>query len=224
MLKIIQTQDGSNTLFSENLNETYHSKFGAYTEAMHVYIKNGLYAALEKFDESLNILEVSFGTGLHSYLTLCESHTQKRKIHLTTVEYNPPPEDLVTQLGYEKFGGEGIHHLFEKLIKAPWNETTVVSDYFTITKLKQDVQQFTADEKYHLVYYSGFSYDSTPLVWEKQVLQNIYNSMLPNAVLVSHVAKGVFKRTLKEIGFSVEAFEGATGKREATRAIQTSLQ
>ena len=36
------TADGSSTLQLTQFGETYHSRNGAYTEAMHIYIKNGL--------------------------------------------------------------------------------------------------------------------------------------------------------------------------------------
>ena len=36
------TEDGSHTLYLEELDETYHSKHGAIQEAMHVFIDAGL--------------------------------------------------------------------------------------------------------------------------------------------------------------------------------------
>ena len=38
--KLIITKDGSYSLFVPGLNETYHSKNGAITEAIHVFIRN----------------------------------------------------------------------------------------------------------------------------------------------------------------------------------------
>jgi len=57
--QLIITSDGSHSFFVPELNETYHSKLGAITEAKHVFIKNGLMAANKK---KVNILEVGFGT------------------------------------------------------------------------------------------------------------------------------------------------------------------
>jgi len=86
------TADGSSTLQLTQFGETYHSRNGAYTEAMHIYIKNGLehlfesvanrsYAAPAETpavgdtsgpDSSpvhLNIFDVGLGTGLNYILT-----------------------------------------------------------------------------------------------------------------------------------------------------------
>lgn len=86
------TADGSSTLQLTQFGETYHSRNGAYTEAMHIYIKNGLEHLFESVanrnyvapaetpavgDTSgpdgspvhLNIFDVGLGTGLNCILT-----------------------------------------------------------------------------------------------------------------------------------------------------------
>jgi len=42
MLQIIQTADGSNTIFNPEVGENYHSKHGALQESQHVFLKSGL--------------------------------------------------------------------------------------------------------------------------------------------------------------------------------------
>ena len=48
----------------------------------------------------------------------------------------------------------------------------------------------------------------------------MYDSLKPNGILVSYCAKGIVKRTLKSVGFKVEALAGPKGKREMIRAIK----
>ena len=40
--ELIQTSDGSTSLYIADLQETYHSKHGALQETLHVFIHNGL--------------------------------------------------------------------------------------------------------------------------------------------------------------------------------------
>ena len=47
-LKIIKTDDGSDTLYNKKLDETYHSLHGSVTESKHVYINAGLSSVIEK--------------------------------------------------------------------------------------------------------------------------------------------------------------------------------
>ena len=39
---IILTDDGSNTIFNNDINESYHSKHGAINESQHIFINYGL--------------------------------------------------------------------------------------------------------------------------------------------------------------------------------------
>ena len=57
-LKIIQTSDGSDTIYNSELNETYHSLHGSVNESNTVYIQNGLeYYIKKKSRKKINILE-----------------------------------------------------------------------------------------------------------------------------------------------------------------------
>ena len=68
MQRIIEkTEDGSATLFVPELNEHYHSVKGARTESQHIFIDMGLKASATARP---HILEIGFGTGLNTLLTL----------------------------------------------------------------------------------------------------------------------------------------------------------
>ena len=40
-IRVVETEDGSRTLYLPGLDETYHSTYGAVTESRHVYIEKG---------------------------------------------------------------------------------------------------------------------------------------------------------------------------------------
>ncbi|MGA0987391.1 MAG: SAM-dependent methyltransferase, partial [Flavobacteriaceae bacterium] len=64
-VEILTTADNSKTLHLPELDEQYHSKHGALTEAEHVYIKAGLQHRLVStaYSGDLNVFELGFGTG-----------------------------------------------------------------------------------------------------------------------------------------------------------------
>jgi len=74
-LQIINTKDGSQTLYIAEMDEQYHSTNGAITESNYVYIEKGY-----MFNKSKNttIFEVGFGTGLNCLLTALFAEKQKR--------------------------------------------------------------------------------------------------------------------------------------------------
>ena len=56
-IKIITTEDGSQSLYDNELNETYHSTKGARSESQYVFIEQ-----LPFINEQLSIMEVGFPT------------------------------------------------------------------------------------------------------------------------------------------------------------------
>ena len=102
-LKIIQTSDGSDTIYNSELNETYHSLHGSINESNVVYIKNGIEFYLnKKRKKNIRILEIGFGTGLNFLLTHVFFEKRKEKILYHTLEPFPLPNGIIKKLNYIK--------------------------------------------------------------------------------------------------------------------------
>ena len=84
-LKIIETLDGSHSLYSTKLNETYHSTFGAITESESVYIENGFRNKITK-KQTIYILETGMGTGLNVFMTFLEAQKNKQKVYIISYD------------------------------------------------------------------------------------------------------------------------------------------
>ncbi len=212
------TADGSHTIYLPELDETYHSVHGAIQEAIHVFIKAGLHNFLNK--ENIAVLEIGLGTGLNAFLTLLESGKLNSVVDYTALEAFPIKEEVITELNYLKqlqTGKEG-ERLFEEIHHCKWGEEVALTQKFTFSKIQTKVQDFESKEKFDLIYFDAFGPRVQVEMWEKEVLAKMYNLMKPKGVLVTYCAKGSVKRTLKEVGFKVEALPGPPGKREMTRA------
>ena len=106
--EIIITADGSSTIHIPKWDEQYHSKHGAIQEAYHVFIKHGLhhFISSEGVSESyktvseVSILEIGFGTGLNTFITLLETEKLKSNIDYTGVEGYPVLADEINALNY----------------------------------------------------------------------------------------------------------------------------
>jgi tRNA U34 5-methylaminomethyl-2-thiouridine-forming methyltransferase MnmC len=81
--EIILTGDGSNTLFSLQFNEIYHSRHGAIAESKHVFIESGL----AQFNhEPIHVFEVGFGTGLNALLAWDFAESNNRNVNSIATE------------------------------------------------------------------------------------------------------------------------------------------
>ena len=93
--EIIVTNDGSNSLYIPEMDETYHSVHGAIQEAKHVFIDNGL----KLFNQhSLRVFEVGFGTGLNALLSNQYSRANSVTITYHSIEAFPVEVEVVNNL------------------------------------------------------------------------------------------------------------------------------
>jgi len=212
------TDDGFNTLFVPELNEHYHSTFGAVAESKHVFIDAGLKLAIQNFEE-IHLLEIGFGTGLNALLTLAgkTNHT----IHYTTIEAFPLNKETVELLNYGKELTSEANEAFRKMHASSWEERHQITSKFFITKIASKIEEAELSlNNFNLVYFDAFGPDVQPELWTDEVFRKISESMVPGGIFTTYSAKGEIRRNLKKAGFEVERIPGPPGKRHMTRAIK----
>jgi tRNA U34 5-methylaminomethyl-2-thiouridine-forming methyltransferase MnmC len=214
--EIIQTQDGSTTIHIKEWNENYHSKHGAIQEAKHVFIKNGLALLPNK---SISILEIGFGTGLNAFITYLEAQKFGQTIDYVGVEAYPITEHEIRSMNYlSELDALDLKDIFDKMHSVNWEEKNNLSGNFSLTKRKQLFQDIDDLEKFDLIYFDAFGYRVQPELWSTAIFEKMYKALKPNSILVTYAARGVVKRSMIEVGFTVEKLAGPPGKREMFRA------
>lgn len=211
---IIQlTADGSHTLYVSDIDETYHSVYGAISESMFIFIEHGLRTCR---NETVRALEIGFGSGLNALLTALEADKTKRKIHYTALELYPVLVQDALMLNYTDLL-ENSNVFFDKIHRAPWEEDVEINSFFVIHKVKTDFTTCRLTKMYDVIYFDSFSPEKQPEMWEKAGFWKIYAHANPNAVFTTYCAKGSVRRTLQKVGFRVERLPGPPGKREILR-------
>ncbi|MEZ5044466.1 MAG: tRNA (5-methylaminomethyl-2-thiouridine)(34)-methyltransferase MnmD [Saprospiraceae bacterium] len=217
-LVIFDTQDGSHSVFSATYGVSYHSKYGAIQESEHVFIKAGLFEkALAQPD--IAILEIGFGTGLNAFLSLIDAKNKGLHIDYVAVENYPLPFESAKQLNYpEELRVPSLRPLFEQMHSMEWGIPMPISPNFTFTKWLKDFQALDFEPVFDIIFFDAFAPSAQPELWEEDMLRIMYKSLKNNGILVTYCAKGIVKRALKTVGFTVESLKGPPGKREMTRA------
>lgn len=221
-VKLIKTKDGSSSLYVPSLDENYHSVNGAVQESMHVFIHAGLLAINKK---KLTIFEMGFGTGLNCLLSLLYKKDEQH-ISYNTIELHPLDTEIVKQLNYPQALSLGSAHskVFEDMHAAPWGTQAALADSFTFRKTQSDIQSYHFEPGIDLVYFDAFGPDFVPEQWDEKIFAKIHAAMNAGGILVTYCAKGIIRRRLQAVGFSVERLPGPPGKREMLRATKSNEQ
>ena len=220
---LIETEDGSHSLFSEQYGVSYHSKYGAIQETQHVFINAALRfkAVIQK---EISILEIGFGTGLNAYMTLLEAAKRDLLIKYTAIEAYPISLQQATTLNYPALLNKATTQAeFLQMHAADWATTLRITEQFQFIKQQIKFEAIDYDHQFDIIYFDAFAPNAQPELWEAEVLANMYKALKEDGVLVTYCAKGVVKRTLKAVGFQIEALKGPPGKREMTRAIKSVI-
>lgn len=217
-MEIQKTKDGSHTLVSKKFGELYHSHNGSIQEAVHIFIQYGL---AEFSKEKISVFEMGFGSGLNAILSYYYAQKKNIQINYTTIEAFPIDIETSKILNYNQFIKEpNFDKDFNQIHLAAWNKEIKISKYFSINKIENKIENLAIEnlKKVDIIFYDAFAPSAQANLWEKEVLTKMFNLLKPEGFLITYCAKGVFKRTLKEIGFRIEALPGPIGKREITRA------
>ncbi|MGM0667893.1 MAG: tRNA (5-methylaminomethyl-2-thiouridine)(34)-methyltransferase MnmD [Bacteroidota bacterium] len=217
MLKIISTSDGSSTIYVPELDEHYHSTFGAIKESLHVFINEG-YRSVST--DPLSVFEMGFGTGLNALLTLYESIRDGRQVDYVSVEKYPLDRDIYNKLNYEDFFPGYKKSYFSLLHECSWEENCRITGNFSIHKLQADFHDLHIDRLFDIVYYDAFAPGKQAEMWSTDILSKAASLLKPGGVFVTYSAKGQLKRDLVSLGFRVEHRPGPAGKRHISRAVK----
>ncbi len=213
------TDDGSHTIYNKLIRESYHSSFGAIQESMHIFINAGLNQFREKTLEKINIFEVGVGTGLNVILTYLWSLENKIGVDYFGIEPFPISVNLLDKLNYPE--KTGVNSKILEMTQDFTGKAVPFSDIFNYKGESTGIQDVILKREYYdLVFFDAFSPEVQPELWNTDIFQSLYKSLVAGGILTTYSCKGIVKRSLKAAGFKVEKLPGPPGKREFIRAIK----
>ena len=211
---IIPTEDGSQTIISPVFGEKYHSIYGAKTESQVVFIDAGLKDRMHL--SHISILEMGFGTGLNSLMSMKEAMDQNKTIQYTGYEKFPISDSTADEIGYGQIFN--LENEYSEMHSCSWNEIHQMHPLFSFRKIRDDINNLEEQNTYDVIYFDAFAPSAQEELWSIELFNKMYDSIKSDGVLVTYCAKGQVKRNMKAAGFIIEPLPGPPGKREMTRA------
>jgi len=222
MLEIVQTADGSNTIYNRSVGENYHSRYGALQESRHVFVNSGLLYFLDRNPGvvSVSILEVGFGTGLNFLLSADECTGKDIRLEYTGVEAYPLSGEMIRQTGYDEYTSA---ELWQKFIDSYANllvSEVALNPGCQLQIAHRRLSDFRSGKQFDIIYFDAFAVARQPEMWDEQAINHTIQFLKPGGIFVTYAITGNLKRILTALGCKVEKAPGAPGKREMLRAIK----
>ena len=170
----------------------------------------------------ISILEIGFGTGLNSFLTLIEGEKQSLNIDYVGVEAYPVLAKEIEQLNYGELISKDHASMFLEMHNIEWEKPIYISPDFKLEKQQKFFKDISDMSKYNIVYFDAFGARVQPDLWSEEIFEIMYKALKLNGVLVTYSAKGSVRRAMQAVGFEVERLPGPPGKREMLRATKHS--
>jgi tRNA U34 5-methylaminomethyl-2-thiouridine-forming methyltransferase MnmC len=211
---LITTRDGSETLYSQKFDSTYHSIYGAVSESRHVFIQHGL--ATQSGKLNLRILELGFGTGLNAFLAFLFSIKNKVPITYFGLEAYPISSDIARKLDYPGYlAAKENENTFLRMHR----EDSFITDDFTF-KRTSAWEGLREESGFDCIFFDAFAPIAQPELWVQDVFDIMYKMTNHGGCLITYCAQGEVRRRMQKAGYDVERIPGATGKREMLRATK----
>lgn len=166
-IEIFYTQDGSIGLYDKDLNEIFHSKFGAKKEAFEKFVEPCF--ILE--NKPLKILDICYGIG---YNTKCALENFKNIDLIDCVEIN---KNLALK-SFEFEYDEKINEIIKNNIKNPDFINFYIDDARKIIP--------NLDKKYDIIFHDGFAPHKQSELWSENFISKITNLMHENSIYCTY--------------------------------------
>jgi tRNA U34 5-methylaminomethyl-2-thiouridine-forming methyltransferase MnmC len=221
MLKLIQTTDGSNTIFNSEIGENYHSKHGALQESQHVFLQSGLqYFLSVKEASAVTVLEVGLGTGLNFLLSANYCTQQQIKLDYVGLEAFPLNTELIKQTGYDQYISNELWENFQGMYPSTINHKVKINEFCELELVHRELLNFESPQLFDVIYFDAFAAVHQPEMWSEEAIAHTVSFLKTGGIFVTYAITGNLKRQLKALNFKVEKVPGAPGKREMLRATR----
>lgn len=225
--KIVETEDGSQTVYSSVYDENCHSTSGAWQETIHNYVQGC--QVLEKLikQDKVTIFEVGFGVAMGIFATLeviKEKHPKDYQALFQKLEFISTEIDrdfALWALKDSEFARR--YQLRPEDINQSENEIQIFVEGVNLRILIGDARQTisTLQEETLLdcIFQDPFSPKKNPTLWTREWFRNLRSLCHRESILSTYSAAVHIRKAMALSGFTVLNRKGYGRKRSCTLAL-----
>ena len=214
---IVETKDGSNTLFSKLYNQHYHNPDdGAINEALSKHIIPAFTYHSNK--KELNILDICFGIGYNTFSTIY--YILQNNLDVKVNIFSPELDgNLVKSLETFDFPKEfeNIKHIIKSIAKTTKYEDENIKIEVFIGNARDYIKSLKPNS-FNIVYQDAFSSDVNFELWTKEYFDDIYKLCKSDCLMSSYAIATPIRLSMYEAGFFI--YEHRPTKRKITLALK----
>lgn len=183
-IKTFLTQDGSIGLYDAELDEIFHSKYGAKKEAFEKFIE----PVLAYENKPVKILDICYGIGYNSKCAL--EHLKNIQL-IDCLEINFELVQKSAEFEYD----EKINEIIATNLKKP--------DFinFHINDARISIQKL--NEKYDIIFHDGFAPYKQSVLWSEDFILKIANLMHKNSIYCTYNHSKPVLNALRSAGLTL---------------------
>jgi tRNA U34 5-methylaminomethyl-2-thiouridine-forming methyltransferase MnmC len=201
------TADGSLTFYSEEFEETFHTKYGAKKEAEITYIQGCRLPAKVKQKQKLKILDICYGLSYNTAAALDFILATKPscQVEIIALELDQQvPLQAIKFLNY--YWSENIVNLLRELVDKKQVSQQNIKLHLIIEDARISIQQLVANKfQADAIFLDPFSPPKCPQLWTVEFLALVAQCLHPEGILASYSCSAAVRTALKMAGLHIGA-------------------
>ncbi len=236
---LISTEDGSFSLFCEEIGECYHSRFGAKSEAMGLYIRASQIAERWRNASPLYVLDVGLGLGYNALCTLeswladpqaaaplCLTSFEKNQALFNSLRIVQGPWQVNWPESWRSWIQalapiSALHSTTSgEVWKAhiPHPTRPIACEWTCVTgDIRETLFAHAPSSGWERIWYDPFSAKKAPELWAAPWLTQLRTCVAPSVTLVTYSVARSVREAFAQAGWSWEKVPTDTGKRSWLR-------
>lgn len=208
--KVVETDDGSFTFYSEQYGENCHSTAGALGETKRYFLEETKLREFTQANAEVSIFEVGWGLGLNFIETL--KICKDIQLNYISTEID---ENLIiwAQQNYPELAGLKKINTYQYLLETQGLKLKI----YLGNAAKMN---YSFNQNFDFIFQDAFSPKKCPELWTHQWFEFLYKITKKGGVLVTYSASHSVLRNLNDSNWQTLKIKGFGHKRSATKAIK----